>query len=111
MGCIFCRIASGELPAKLVYETDEVIAFHDINPVAPQHVLIIPRAHVERVDDPRAEHYGAAMLSAAAQIARELGLAAGGFRLVCNTGLAGGQTVGHLHFHLLGGRDMQWPPG
>jgi histidine triad (HIT) family protein len=109
--CLFCRIARGEIPAKLVAETDDCVAFRDINPQAPVHVLVIPRRHVASLDalDDGALLGKIGLL--AAEIARREGIAATGYRAVINNGSDGGQTVGHLHLHLLGGRKMTWPPG
>ena len=104
--CIFCKIAQKEIPSKLVYEDDTVVAFRDLEPQAPQHVLVIPKKHVESLL--ALEEEDKALVS---HIAQELGIAEKGFRVVANTGEEGGQTVKHLHFHLLGGRSMQWPPG
>ena len=112
--CIFCRIAAKEIPAAAVYEDDAVIAFKDLEPQAPVHVLIIPKKHLASVLDFAEEDRALAahiLTTVLPQIARELGIADGGFRLVTNTGADGGQTVGHLHFHLLGGRSLAWPPG
>jgi histidine triad (HIT) family protein len=111
--CLFCRIASGEIPAKTVYEDENVLAFADINPQAPVHVLVIPRRHVESVAAAEAGDGDllSGLLLAAAQVAREAGVEESGYRLVLNVGRDGGQTVGHLHVHLLGGRGLGWPPG
>ena len=112
--CIFCKIAQGEIPSTKVYEDDTVLAFRDLDPQAPEHVLIIPKKHLSSVLDFGAEDRELAahiLTTVVPQIARELGVADGGFRLVTNTGADGGQTVGHLHFHLLGGRSLSWPPG
>ena len=109
--CLFCRIVRGEIPATLVAETDDCIAFRDINPQAPVHVLVIPRKHVASLDamtDPGMLAKAGALL---AEIARSEGIAASGYRMVINNGGDGGQTVGHLHLHLLGGRRLKWPPG
>ncbi|MCG0238763.1 MAG: histidine triad nucleotide-binding protein [Firmicutes bacterium] len=106
--CIFCKIVRGELPSTKVYEDDLVLAFKDINPQAPVHVLVIPKAHYENVLELPA-HDGqllSRLLSAIQQVARELGVAETGFRLVANTGPDSGQMVPHLHFHILGGRKM-----
>ena len=111
--CLFCRIASGEITAKKVFEDDVAVAFHDINPQAPTHVLIVPRKHIPSLDDmTEAENatIGATLLRAA-QIARDLKLESDGYRVVVNTGEAAGQTVFHIHFHILGGRNFGWPPG
>lgn len=108
--CIFCRIARGDVPSQAVHETDDVIAFRDVDPKAPTHVLIVPRAHVaslEALDDPA---LGGRLLDVARTVAREEGLERG-WRLVTNVGAEGGQSVHHLHFHLLGGRALSWPPG
>ena len=110
--CKFCRIAAGNAPAQIVYEDEHVVAFRDINPAAPSHILIIPRRHITSVAEAKesdATLLGRLML-AAAKIAKSEGLKRG-FRLVTNTGPAGGQSVFHMHFHLLGGRRMRWPPG
>jgi histidine triad (HIT) family protein len=111
-GCIFCRVASGETPARVVLADDDLIAFHDIAPRAPVHVLVIPRRHIDSLaaaqhDDGRI--LGRLML-AAGKVARRLGIAEG-FRVVANSGAGAGQTVLHLHLHVLGGRPMAWPPG
>lgn len=112
--CIFCKIAAKEIPSKVAYEDEQVIAFYDLEPQAPVHVLIIPKKHVESVakltadDKQLAAHI---LTEVVPKLAADLGVAEKGFRLVANTGDEGGQTVKHLHFHLLGGRSMQWPPG
>jgi histidine triad (HIT) family protein len=109
--CLFCRIVRGEIPAKLVAQTEECIAFRDINPQAPVHVLVIPREHVASLDAMR----DAALLGKigllAAEIARSEGVATTGYRTVINNGPQAGQSVDHLHMHLLGGRVLKWPPG
>ena len=112
--CIFCRIAAGDIPAGIVKRSDTAVAFRDLDPRAPTHVLVIPARHVSAVRD--AEGFdGEALLGSlfafAADVATELGLDAGGYRLVTNTGPDAGQSVDHLHVHLLGGRRMSWPPG
>jgi histidine triad (HIT) family protein len=111
--CIFCKIASGEIPAGIVYEDDVVVAFRDVNPQAPGHWLVIPRRHIENVAalEPADGGLVAAVMLAAARVAREQGVEEGGYRLVLNVGPDGGQTVPHLHVHLLGGRQLSWPPG
>ena len=112
-GCLFCRIAAGEIPAKKIHDDADVVAFHDINPQAPTHVLVIPRHHIASLDAMTANDtaiLGTTILKAT-QIARELGLAEDGYRLVVNNGEGAGQTVFHIHFHLLGGRAFGWPPG
>ncbi len=110
--CIFCRIAAREIPARVVHEDPEIVAFEDANPQAPTHVLVIPREHVPMAIDLRLEHASLVgrLVLVAAEIARARGLEQG-FRLVVNNGAAAGQTVYHLHVHLLGGRGMKWPPG
>ena len=109
--CVFCRIVAGEIPSKKVFEDDRIFAFEDISPKAPTHVLVVPREHIARLSDasPARETLLGALASRAAAIARERGLS--DFRVVVNNGEGAGQTVFHLHFHLLGGRSMAWPPG
>ncbi len=111
--CIFCRIVAGELPAKRVAEAEDMIAIHDIDPRAPTHVLIMPRRHIASVNDLTTADAGLAgrMILLAQRLAAELGIADSGYRLVLNTGTEGGQSVDHIHLHLLGGRAMRWPPG
>lgn len=110
---LFLRIINREIPADIVYETEEVLAFRDINPQAPVHILVIPKKLIETADDLTEEHESIAgkLMVAAAHIAREEGLAEKGYRLVMNCKEHGGQMVFHIHLHLLGGRQMQWPPG
>ena len=111
--CLFCRIGRGEVPAEIVHEDDMVVAFRDINPKAPTHILMIPRQHMTSAAD-LSEEDGpmlGRLFATAAQLARDAGIADRGFRLVTNSGPAAGQSVDHLHFHLLGGRSMSWPPG
>lgn len=111
MSCIFCAIAAGDIPATVVHETDRVVAFRDLSPVAPVHVLVIPRAHYDNVLQLAAdEGITAEVLAVAAEVARSENLD-DGFRLVFNTGPDGGQAVEHVHAHVIGGRTMQWPPG
>lgn len=112
MDCVFCKIAKGEIPSKKAYEDDSVLAFYDLDPKAPVHILIIPKRHIESVMEITPENSGivAHLFEVAAKLARENNLTEG-FRLVANTGKDGGQTVPHLHLHLLGGRSMKWPPG
>jgi histidine triad (HIT) family protein len=110
--CLFCKIVDGEIPAKKVHEDDDVVAFEDINPQAPVHLLIIPRRHIASLNDAApadAELLGRVVL-AARRLAEARGVATG-YRLVNNCGESAGQSVFHLHFHLLGGRAMRWPPG
>ena len=112
--CIFCKIAAGEIPAQKVYEDDSVIAFKDLSPKAPVHVLIVPKKHIQSVAHFEAEDKELAahiFVDVVPKLAAELGVADNGFRIVVNTGNDGGQTVNHLHVHLLGGRKMTWPPG
>ena len=109
--CIFCRIARGEIPAQIVMNNKEIAAFKDLNPQAPVHILIIPKKHVTSLDDSTDSDLVGRMMALAAAIARQEGIAKGGYRTVINTGKNGGQSVDHLHIHLLGGRQMTWPPG
>lgn len=111
--CIFCRIVRGEIEARIAYENDELIAFHDVAPQAPTHILVIPRDHVGTLLDLDPEDAGllGRMQMAAIHLARELGLDRSGFRLVTNCQEGAGQSVFHIHLHLLGGRRMEWPPG
>lgn len=111
--CLFCKIIAGEIPSKRVYEDDICIAFNDLSPQAPTHVLIVPREHIDSLDKTDGEHketLGHLLLSAA-EIAREKGFSDDGYRVVINTNSDGGQTVFHLHVHLLGGRPFVFPPG
>lgn len=111
--CLFCRIIRREIPASIVYEDDHVLAFNDINPQAPLHALVIPKRHIERLTDLRPEDDATIgeLARRAAAIAREKGYADGGFRTVFNTNADAGQTVFHVHLHLLAGRRLGWPPG
>ncbi len=113
MGCLFCKIVQGEIPANIAYQNDHVLAFHDIHPGAPTHVLVIPKRHIIGAHEATAED--AALLGeiflAARNVAEQLGLAESGYRLVVNNGKDAGQSVLHLHMHVLGGRAMAWPPG
>lgn len=111
--CIFCKIARGEIPAKLIYQDDEFVAFPDINPQAPVHLLVIPRAHYANLAEAERTAPGlpGRLISVVVRLAEQNDLVSDGFRVVCNTGNKGGQTVKHLHFHVLGGRFMGWPPG
>lgn len=112
MDCLFCKIAAGEIPSKKVYEDEQVYAFYDIDPQAPVHVLLIPKAHIASAAEITAENSAvvAHIFEVAARLAKELGLA-DGFRIVSNCGDSAGQTVKHLHFHLMGGRTFTWPAG
>ena len=111
--CLFCRIASGELEADTVFENDLVIAFRDISPQAPVHILIIPRRHISTTNDLRPDHAKvlSELMLAAPKIAADQGLAEDGYRLVMNCQEGAGQSVFHIHLHLLGGRRLEWPPG
>jgi histidine triad (HIT) family protein len=111
--CLFCGIAAGEIPARTILESDRTVAFHDINPQAPVHVLVIPRVHYADLAALNAAGDGllAEVIEQAHQVATATGVAEGGYRVVFNTGKHGGQTVGHVHAHVLGGRAMTWPPG
>ena len=112
--CLFCKLVAGEIPARIVKRTDDAVAFHDIDAKAPVHVLVIPTTHVPGVRDAEGRE-GEVMLGKllcfAAEVATDLGLDTGGYRIVTNTGPDAGQSVDHLHFHVLGGRRMTWPPG
>ena len=110
MDCLFCRIVADEIPVTRLYEDASCIAFADLHPQAPVHVLVIPKMHVASMAEAADPEMLARLMLAAASVAREQGLA-GGYRLVVNTGDDGGQTVKHLHVHVLGGRWMGWPPG
>lgn len=110
--CIFCKIVAGAIPSKKLYEDDEIVAFYDVNPEAPIHFLVIPKAHIANAGaiTPENSALVARVFEGIARLAAELRLEAG-FRVVANTGKDGGQTVGHLHFHVLAGRPLAWPPG
>lgn len=110
-GCLFCRVVRGEIPAREVLRTEYVVAFHDISPVAPTHVLVVPTTHYASTDSLDTESAAGRILLAAAEVARLEGLAADGYRIVLNTGQAAGQSVPHVHAHVLGGRPLAWPPG
>jgi len=111
--CIFCKIAAGEIPAELIYEDELVVGFRDLNPQAPTHVLLIPRKHIATINDlqPEDEPIIGRLYSAAAKVAKQEGFAEQGYRTLINCNDDGGQTVFHIHLHLLGGRRMSWPPG
>lgn len=111
--CLFCRIASGEIPARIVHQDDRYVAFEDVNPQAPVHILIIPRRHVESLNALGPDDAGltGGIHLLARDLARQKGLTDRGYRLVVNCGPDAGQAVFHLHFHLLGGRSLGWPPG
>ena len=111
--CLFCKIIHREIPATLVYEDDRVLAFNDINPHAPTHVLVVPKRHIATLNELSTEddQLVGELVRRATAIAKERGLSVGGFRTVFNTNSDAGQTVFHIHLHLLGGRSMTWPPG
>ena len=111
--CLFCKMARGEITPDVVYQDDAVLAFRDINPQAPVHVVLIPKRHVISVNELQPEHDGliGRLVRAAAEVARKEGIAERGYRLLTNCGPDGGQVVMHLHFHVVGGRRMTWPPG
>ena len=111
--CLFCRIVRKEIPASVVYEDDRVLVFNDINPQAPLHALVIPKRHIATLNDlsPGDDALVGEMLRRAAAVAREKGYADGGFRTVFNTNAGAGQTVFHIHLHVLAGRGLKWPPG
>ena len=112
MYCLFCKIVAGEIPSKKLYEDDQVYAFYDIDPQAPVHFLVVPKQHIASADELTPENSAvvAHIFEVAAKLAKELGLT-NGYRIVNNCGEDGGQTVQHLHFHVLGGRSLAWPPG
>lgn len=111
--CLFCRIVAGEIPAAKVFEDDRLIAFNDINPQAPMHVLVVPKTHIPTLNDLKVSHDALAgeMIRRAAAIAAERGYAESGYRTVFNCNAGAGQTVFHIHLHVLGGRPLAWPPG
>lgn len=113
MSCLFCKIVAGEIPASKVFEDDRLFAFNDINPQAPMHVLVVPKAHIATMNDLGADHEPlvGSMIRRAAAIAAERGFDGSGYRTVFNCNAQAGQTVFHLHLHVLGGRAMAWPPG
>ena len=111
--CLFCKIINRDIPGSIVYEDDRVLAFNDINPQAPTHVLVVPKRHIASLNElqPGDDQILGELVRRAAAIAKERGISAGGFRTVFNTNSDAGQTVFHIHLHLLGGRSMAWPPG
>jgi histidine triad (HIT) family protein len=114
MTCVFCMIASGELRASILYQDNELIAFNDISPQAPIHKIIIPRQHIATINEAASEESKlilGRMVQTASDLAKQLNIAEDGYRLVMNCNAKGGQTVFHIHLHLLGGRQMAWPPG
>lgn len=113
MDCLFCKIVKGEIPAKVIYRDDLVLGFDDVNPQAPQHKLIVPQKHISTLNDlkPEDNELIGHMLQTAKMLAKELNIAEDGYRLVMNCNSGAGQTVFHVHIHLLGGRRFVWPPG
>jgi histidine triad (HIT) family protein len=113
MGCLFCGIVEGKIPSRKAYEDERLVAFHDVNPQAPTHLLLVPRKHVTSLLDldPGDEALVGGLVSRARDLAREMGIAERGFRLVFNCGDDAGYSVHHIHLHLLGGRPLAWPPG
>ena len=111
--CIFCKIAAGEIPTTILYQDEHVLAFNDLSPQAPQHILMIPRKHIPTLNDltPEDNLLMGKLTLTAQHLAKELGIADAGYRLVMNCNADGGQAVFHIHMHLLGGRQMSWPPG
>ncbi|MER3500210.1 MAG: hypothetical protein IMHGJWDQ_001837 [Candidatus Fervidibacter sp.] len=112
-GCIFCRIVAKEVDSRIAYEDEEVVAFHDINPQAPVHILVVPRRHIPTLNDATEAEQAllGKMVLVAQRLAKELGVAETGYRLVLNTNRGAGQSIFHIHLHLLGGRSFHWPPG
>jgi histidine triad (HIT) family protein len=113
MDCLFCKIAKGEIPATIVYQDEQVVAFNDINPQAPVHMLLIPKKHIATTNDVQKEdgELIGHMVQSAAKLAKQFNIADDGYRLVMNCNAGAGQTVFHIHTHILGGRHMTWPPG
>ena len=113
MDCLFCKIIAGDIPSEKVYEDDLVLAFKDIDPQAPQHIIVSPKKHISSANDITADNveYISAVWETIPQIAKKLGIAEDGYRVVNNCGQNGGQTVNHIHFHLMGGRAFLWPAG
>lgn len=113
MDCLFCKIAAGQIPATIVYQDDHIVAFNDIAPQAPHHILVIPKKHIATINDISAEDNSLIgdMMCVAKKIATSLNIADAGYRVIMNCNKNGGQAVYHIHFHLLGGRQMAWPPG
>ena len=111
--CLFCKIIKGEIPSAKVYEDDMVYAFNDIEPQAPHHIIIVPKVHIASANEITAENsaYIARIFEVVPEIAKKLGFAENGYRVINNCGQDGGQTVGHIHFHLTGGRQFMWPAG
>ena len=111
MECLFCKIVQGEIPAKKLFEDEDTLAFFDINPAAPSHVLVIPKAHYDSILECDNANMLGKLVASAKRAAQELNICETGYRIVINTGENGGQTIGHLHLHVLGGRQLGWPPG
>jgi len=109
--CLFCKMVTGEIKPDVVFENDHILAFNDINPQAPTHVLIIPKRHIATLNDLNDTYLGGEIIKAAASLAKQLGIDHDGYRTVFNCNKNGGQAVYHLHLHLLGGRQLAWPPG
>ena len=111
--CLFCKILDGEIPAELIYESDTAVAFRDVNPQAPTHVLVIPRKHISTINDIEQDDQEiiGSLYTAAREVAAKEGIADDGYRAVMNCGEGAGQSVFHIHLHVLGGRQMGWPPG
>lgn len=111
--CLFCKIIDGEIPSTKVFEDEKVLAFRDIDPQAPSHIIVIPKAHIASANEISSENSGIIgyIFEVIAKIAKQEGFAENGYRVVNNCGKDGGQTVGHLHFHVLAGRNLEWPPG
>jgi histidine triad (HIT) family protein len=111
--CLFCKIAAGSIPASVVHSSERLVAFRDIDPKAPVHILVIPREHLASLDEADERHRAllGEILLLARRLARDEGIAGRGYRTIINTGAEGGQSVHHLHLHLLGGRGLGWPPG
>jgi histidine triad (HIT) family protein len=111
--CIFCQIVNSEIPCNRVYEDEKILAFKDINPEAPIHIVVIPKQHIQSILELDENNISITIdiFNAINKIAKLLGIDKDGFRVVANTGINGGQTVAHLHYHILGGRSLQWPPG
>lgn len=113
MDCIFCKIIKGEIPSNKIYEDDEVLAFHDISKTAPVHFLVIPKKHIESANEINSENSKiiAHIFEVISKIVKEIGISESGYRIVNNCGKDGGQSVNHIHFHVLGQRELKWPPG
>ena len=111
--CLFCKVVDGDIPADVVHKTDTVVAFRDINPQAPTHILIVPREHIATINDIADDHQSliGSLYTVARDVARQEGLVEDGYRVVMNCGEGAGQSVFHIHLHQLGGRDLRWPPG